>query len=203
MNILSKVSKLTKNILLDIKYGGILSGDIKTRHGKEGAMDVSNTAYSIMPLLFKDTISKEDILVDVGCGKGRIINWWLDNSYGVNGIYGIELDSEVANKTQTRLNKYENVTILNINILDYLEGNIDANVFFLFNPFDNNVMTAFLNKIKEIVNKRNKPIRILYYNCAQLEVFAQDKSCHIKSFEEKQSIDLHDFSVIEVYPHKL
>jgi len=36
-----------------------------------------------------------DVIVDVGCGKGRSLNWLIDH-FPANAIYGIELDPELC-----------------------------------------------------------------------------------------------------------
>jgi hypothetical protein len=68
----------TWNVAYDLRFGEILRGDIPTRFSEFGAERSSNVSYYALSLIFKDEpIAPDDVLVDVGCGKGRMINWWL------------------------------------------------------------------------------------------------------------------------------
>jgi precorrin-6B methylase 2 len=62
--------------------------------------------------IFVGRIEPNDVLVDVGCGKGRVTNWWLSQGLR-NRMVGIELDPDVASATEKRLRRFSNVTILN------------------------------------------------------------------------------------------
>ena len=106
MKLFSRVRSLIGNLLLDLKYGGFVGGVKRTPFSDAGTSDTANTDYAALPFLFEDIIEPEDILVDIGCGKGREVNWWLDN-YPSNSICGIELDSEIAGATASRLFSYQ------------------------------------------------------------------------------------------------
>jgi hypothetical protein len=54
-----------------MRYGRPLGGTIKTRFAHLGAYDTANADYKDLAKLFAH------LLVDVGCGKGRAINWFL------------------------------------------------------------------------------------------------------------------------------
>jgi hypothetical protein len=62
--------------VLDLRYSHkFLKGNLKKSYKDLGANDVYHTKYSAMPVIFNQvSLSKDDVLVDVGCGKGRVIN---------------------------------------------------------------------------------------------------------------------------------
>ncbi|MEG6584921.1 rRNA adenine N-6-methyltransferase family protein [Dendrosporobacter sp. 1207_IL3150] len=99
--------------LLDLKYSGrLLKGHLPTAYKHLGANDVYHTDYAAMPHIFNQvTINPHDVLVDVGCGKGRVINYWLSQGHS-NKIYGLELDPLVAQETAEQFKHRSNVTIL-------------------------------------------------------------------------------------------
>jgi hypothetical protein len=160
----------TWNVAYDLRFGEILHGDIPTRFSELGAERSSNISYYALWLIFKgESIAPEDVLVDVGCGKGRMINWWLSRRLR-NQIVGLEIDPEIAAHTRHRLRKYRNVTIVTGDGIENLPA--DGSLFFLFNPFQESVMSRFQERIFQL--PRRDKIRIFYYNCAHADVFEND-----------------------------
>jgi SAM-dependent methyltransferase len=160
----------TWNIAYDLRFGEILRGDIPTRFSELGAERSSNISYYALSLIFKgESIAPEDVLVDVGCGKGRLINWWLSRRLR-NQIVGLEIDPEIAAHTRHRLRKYRNVTIVTGDGIENLPA--DGTLFFLFNPFQESVVNRFKERILQL--PRRNQIRIYYYNCAHADVFEND-----------------------------
>ncbi len=173
MTVRSRFRSLTaiiRNLLLDMRYGGSLAGSIPSQDSDKGAYDVANVQYSVLPLIFSDRVGPSDVVVDVGCGKGRVINWLL--SRGIrNRIVGIELNSEVAMATNKRLARYRNVQIIAGDAIDNLPA--DGTIFFLFNPFNATVMERFKERLRTLFGDRGG-ITVLYYAAVHLEVFRND-----------------------------
>lgn len=167
-----KLFRLARNIAFDLRYGAFLGGVIPTRYIRAGAINVANSDYGVLPHLFDRLIEEDDVLVDVGCGKGRVLNWWL-RFYPRNRIVGIELDDEVAEKTRHRLRKRLQVAVYSGNVLDNFPE--EGTLFYLFNPFDRVVMRKFLDRFFESRSQRRpKSRKILYYNCVHGDLFVDD-----------------------------
>jgi len=156
-----------KNKLWDFVYSGTSLGGI-IRPKNQHAYNTSSTDYSILQWVFdRVPIVGSDVLVDVGCGKGRVIMYWLKRGYK-NKIVGIELNEDVAINTKKTLSEYKNVSIISGNVLEYIP--IDGTIFFLFNPFDEQIMCLF----KESIATSNNNITIIYLNCMHINVFKND-----------------------------
>jgi SAM-dependent methyltransferase len=167
---LYQAMRLTWNAAYDLRFGEILRGDVPTRFSELGAERTANVSYLALSLIFKnEAIGPDDVLVDVGCGKGRVINWWLGKRLS-NRIVGLELDPEVAAHTRERLRGYRNVTIVAGDGIENLPA--DGSLFFLFNPFAQSVANRFRERILE--SARKDKIRIFYYNCVHVDVFEND-----------------------------
>jgi len=182
MDLFKKSIRLYKNITNDIRYGEFLGGVKKTKFALNGAYDTANSDYEALDLIFSRLYSENsnqlDVLVDIGCGKGRVINYWL-NRFPSSKIYGIELDPDVAKNTASRLRSYGQVKILCGDARELIP--MDASLFYLFNPFNEIVVAAFLQQFRNnISNKTLKPATIIYYNPMHINVFARDSLCTIE-----------------------
>jgi hypothetical protein len=80
---LKRAGWIARTLATDLRYGAILSGNVGTRYRQAGAYNVVNTPYAVLPQIFAGRIGRDDVLVDVGCGKGRVINWWLSRGLAI------------------------------------------------------------------------------------------------------------------------
>jgi hypothetical protein len=153
---------------LDLRYSRrLLRGNIKTSYKHLGANDVYHTKYCVMPLIFKlAPIGPKDVLVDVGCGKGRVINYWLSKKIK-NKIYGLELDKNIAGNTANQFRNRKNVRIIAGDAITNLPS--DATVFYFYNPFSAQKVEQFEEKLSRMF--AGKSIRVIYYNPKSIHVF--------------------------------
>jgi SAM-dependent methyltransferase len=168
--LLVRNTRIIRNAAIDLRYGRLLGGKVETRYKHLGAVATENSDYAALPHIFGDRIKATDVLVDVGCGKGRVINWWLGEGLG-NRIIGLELDEEIADRTRHRLRRHENVTIIGGNALDNIPQ--DGTLFYLYNPFAEHVMEAFKDRLLSLFSQHGD-ITILYYHCKHVHVFQWD-----------------------------
>jgi hypothetical protein len=150
--------------VIDLRCGGSLAGTMSSRH--PGAAAVSNSPYSVLPHIFAGRIGPNDVLVDVGCGKGRVINWWVSQGLR-NRMVGIELEPEVAAATARRLRRFPNVTIVNADATTAVPD--DATLLYLYSPFD----WPTMQRLKSDIEQRFAPrgITALYWNPYAADVF--------------------------------
>ena len=160
--------KVVKNFWIDILIQRtFLGGRVESIDGREMIYDSVSTGYSHLEFIFFKfyNIKADDIIVDVGCGKGRVFNYLIYKGIK-NKMIGYEINVPLAELTKKRLLRYKNVTIVSGNILESFP--YGANLFYLFNPFKKEMMNKFKESIAEI--KNNKPV-LLYFNPTCLEVF--------------------------------
>jgi SAM-dependent methyltransferase len=157
------------NAVRDLRYGGILGGTQRTRFAHLGAHDVGNADYEDLEVLFAAAgLRPEDVVVDVGCGKGRVLNWLLSRSPR-SRVYGLELDPDVCAATARRLRRHRQVTVRCGDATELLPP--DGTLFFLFNPFDETVMRRFAAALLALPEG---PRRVVYHNCKFVDVFRED-----------------------------
>ena len=161
-----------RDTYFDLKYSGrVLHGNKISNFKNLGANDVYHTDYSVMPLLFRNMhINPDDVLVDVGCGKGRVINYWLNQQYK-NQIIGLELDPDVAENTACQLAKHSNVKVIPGDAIENLPP--EGTIFYFYNPFNETKIMTFEEKLREVTG--DNPVKIIYYNPKNLHAFENNK----------------------------
>lgn len=161
---IERVVRLARNATIDLRYGGFLGGNVKTRFGERGAHDTVNSDYLVLDRIFPGRVEEDDVLCDVGCGKGRVLNYWL--SLGLsNRMIGVELDPEIAASTRRRLEAHPNVDIVTGDAVSALPR--DATLFYLYNPFSKPVLEEFVRALLD----RGGAARVFYYHPTYPEAF--------------------------------
>jgi SAM-dependent methyltransferase len=121
--------------------------------------------------LKKFPIAKGDIVLDLGCGKGRALLYcyYRYNELEKKDIifHGAEINHEaysICKKTCIERNmKIENVNALEDN---YILSN-KCNKILLFNPFDENIFLKFIRYLQENIKYPNS---FLYVNISQKQI---------------------------------
>ena len=119
---------------------------------------------------------QEKSLIDVGSGKGRVMV--AAAHYGFKNIIGVDFAKELCAAAERNINKIKTQfpdTTFNIYCKDILNYaiNADDKVFFLFNPFNKEVMEKFLEKIDRSVKEHRRTIYFIYANPQQKEILIQ------------------------------
>jgi hypothetical protein len=195
-----RVFHFLKNQTYDLIYLGIPLGiTVKTRHSYLGSYDAGYSDYFVLKNIFNHLeIQANDVLVDVGCARGRVIGWWLNNGLN-NKIFGIELDKVLSKKAAKLFRKYDNVKIINGDILQNIPE--DATIFYLFNPFKREVTQKFKQKIIETFV--NKSITIIYCNCEFIDEFYSDRLWNIEMIHFPKSLTDHKAAIIKLNSSKV
>ena len=118
----------------------------KSRHAAAGAHDPTATRYFVLEnLLGTVGLSEGSHLLDVGCGAGRVLAYFVEA--GLPGrVTGVELDARLAADAAAWSARYERVSVVAGSVLDLsLAGYTHV---YLFNPFDTPVLVAFLDRLE-------------------------------------------------------
>lgn len=167
----------------DLRHGGLTSGLKPSRfHESMGANQTVSTDYALMPALLGPVLKPGDVFVDVGCGRGRVLNWALDDGRAQT-IFGIELDKDIAAGVARRFTENMNVTIVAGDALTSLPDS--ATVFYLWHPFEAPIMRRFRDTL--IAKYRTlgalSQIRLVYHNCMYAEVWREQPGCKVEPIE--------------------
>ena len=168
--------------IIDLHYGGWCGGVVPPNPNFPDASRVQSARYSTLKKLFDPAqvpVRDYDVLVDVGCGKGRAINFWLHQGY-TNHIIGMDLHERVAQRTAQRLSRFGNVKIEIGNALDLLPA--DGTIFYLYNPFGLETMREFVQRVLRVSRAPDR-VRIVYLNAIHTTAFSQHDGWALKSLE--------------------
>lgn len=137
--------------------GKSLAEDRVTRFVGQGAHDPAATPYFVLEeLLGKLDLQEGSHLLDVGCGRGRALAYFVQA--GLPGrITGVELDPSLSAQAFAWSKEYSRVEVAQGSVLELPLAQFTH--FYLFNPFDSVVLVPFLEKIeKECAN----PVKVLH-----------------------------------------
>lgn len=181
LNNLIFVTRVINNFIRDSKYGGKFLGHkaIKTRYAHIGAHNIANSGYAELEKYFAQLdVTNSDVLVDIGCGKGRVINFWLQK-YPSNQIIGIEIDPDVAAFTSNRLSKYSNVSIICGSAIDLFPDK--GTIFYLYNPFSEAVTKQFFDLLLTKTDD-HREINVVYHNCEFIYVMENNSKSKVTKY---------------------
>ena len=121
------------------------------------------TPYVVLQNLIKlDILKKEDIIVDYGCGNGRI-GFFLNNQIGCK-VIGIDHDERMIEKANENLKRYgnnENIIFIHSKAEDCIPD--ESNCFYFFNPFSTKIFRKVLERIGESYKRQAREILIFFY----------------------------------------
>ena len=170
---------LSQEIKGEKKYGINTTGADELRSLKKKGIDISHAtiympvAYGLLEEIF-DHLKMAGPphfpfthFLDIGCGKGRAL--CVAAAYGCTKVSGIDLSKELCDTTNLNLllikKKYPELeyTVINNDAFYFaIPRGVDS--IFLFNPFDEMIMSGVLNNIIKVTGRTNGKITVVYVN---------------------------------------
>jgi SAM-dependent methyltransferase len=121
------------------------------------------TPYGVLKRLADSGyISKENIVVDYGCGKGRV-GFYLN--YALNcGTVGLEYDETIYKQAVQNLESYVKKGQVSFFCQRAEEFEVkEADCFYFFNPFTVEILQAVMSRIMESYYERPRTMRLFFY----------------------------------------
>lgn len=122
------------------------------------------TSYAVLERLAKSGyVGKDDILIDYGCGKGRV-SFYMNHAVGCDSV-GIEYDPALCAAADENLSGYTarrgKVSFKCVSAEDYLPGN--ETCFYFFNPFSEKILRSVLGRIYESYYTSPRSMKLFFY----------------------------------------
>jgi SAM-dependent methyltransferase len=163
---------------LGIWVGPLISRDfLRVIHANEAGLDnslvfhTSSTEWKKLDMIFREIKTwnlKQYVLMDVGCGTGYVLNRW---SKYFKKVIGVEINPISFKIAQSNLRR-KDIALINDDVRNIDLSGVD--IFFLYNPFPEEIMLTFIRSIK-------RGSRVIYLNptchsvlvCNGMEVIKQ------------------------------
>jgi len=122
------------------------------------------TAYAVLYRLAESgRIGREDVLVDYGCGKGRV-SFFMSHAVGCRSV-GVEYDERLHEMAEENLAGYagrrELIAFARENAENFSADG--ANAFYFFNPFSVRILSSVLGRIYESYYENPRRIQLFFY----------------------------------------
>ncbi len=120
------------------------------------------TAYEVLERLAGcGYLSKDSVLVDYGCGKGRV-DFFLNKVLGCKCI-GVEYDPRIFAQAMENLRNYrgKGISLLCVSAEDYEPREADS--FYFFNPFSVEILRASLRNIIDSYYENPRGMTLFFY----------------------------------------
>jgi SAM-dependent methyltransferase len=159
----------------ELKYGLNTIGLDDLKSLREKNIDISHaTMYMPLNYFVLETLMKQmmrnpgySTFLDIGCGKGRVVA--VAAHYHFEKITGLDFSEELCEDAIKNTNRIKqkfpgiSIEIINRDALDFDIPDDICTIFF-FNPFDAEMMCVVLDNIIKSLEKKPRPLRVLYAN---------------------------------------
>lgn len=121
------------------------------------------TPYKVLERLTEsEYISADNIVIDYGCGKGRV-GFYLHHMIGCKTI-GLEYDEKICQQALYNLDCYgkkEGISFLWENAAEYQIE--DADCFYFFNPFSVEILHSVMARILDSYYEKPREMKLFFY----------------------------------------
>ena len=166
------------------KYGINTTGADELKALDKKGIDISHAtiympvSYEMIETVFEqiNQLTNQPInhFLDIGCGKGRAM--CVAAYQGCKKITGIDFSKELCEAAEQNCDRtkkrFPDVSFRVINNdAFYFDIPTDADVIFLFNPFDEVIMSAVVKNILKNIKTRSRRVIVAYVNPVHKELF--------------------------------
>ena len=181
------------------KYGIKTTGADDLKHLEKKSVDISHAtiympaSYDLLEMFFSEIkLSTFQHFLDIGCGKARAM--CVAAAFGIKKITGIELSKELYKNAQENIAatkvKYPS-TEFKIYNNDAFYFEIDDNVdcVFMFNPFDETIMSGVMENIETSLDNNPRDMTIVYINPVEKHVLLEWGYEEIFHYQKKHYLE--------------
>ena len=145
--------------------------------------------YFILEKLMNATGKLDGSFVDLGCGKGRVLA--VAAFYGFEEIIGVDFSKNLCDAAKRTILESEKrfpdvrFSVIN-NDAFYFDIPDQVNTIFLFNPFDEVIMSGVIQNIMFSLKQSPRAMQVLYANPVYKSLFLAEgftETLHIKKLE--------------------
>lgn len=181
------------------KYGIDTTGADDLHDLERSGIDISHAtvympvSYDLLERFFtKVEIKKYRHFLDIGCGKGRAI--CVAAAFGAQKVSGTELSRKLGKEAEKNLALIRpTYPALQYKIYNHdafwFEIETDVDCIFMFNPFDDVIMSGVIENIEISLEKNPRKITVIYINPLQKHLFLESGYKEVFYFKEKHYLE--------------
>lgn len=157
-----KVNHWIEQVRYGRKIDFSIPGETYRNQAVEGYVRYQATVFINHKMMKTLSISKEDSILDIGCGKGKMVFYFSRMGFGRSD--GIEYSKELTAcaKKNLKLLRIKS-DVINIDATKF-SGYENYNYFYFYNPFDRETMQCVLEKIQDSYIHKPRKMVIIYCN---------------------------------------
>ena len=182
------------------KYGIDTTGADELQHLEKKGIDTGHAtiympaSYDLLERVFDNLpVTRRHHFLDIGCGKGRAL--CIAAHHGFAKVTGIDFSKKLCTAAEMNLSKTQlQVPSLQYEIINndafYFEIPADVDCIFLFNPFDEVIMSGVVNNIVESLANAPRKLLVVYANPLHKELFEEEGFEEIYYSKEMKYLEL-------------
>lgn len=181
-NVVAQGFLKAQGICFDLKYGVRTGGNIALDKLKIEAESRSSGVHyqpvyiaQMRTILKKLRPSEGDVLVDYGCGKGRVL--LVSSLFPFKHVVGVDFSEELCKIAADNASIFSArcscspIEVVRADAGEY-EVQADQSIFFFFNPFDERIMKRVFARINESIHRSPRHVSLVFL-CVRPEVRSQ------------------------------
>ena len=165
------------------KYGINTTGTDNLKNLERKGIDISHAtiympvSYDVLEQFFKEIkIETFHHFLDIGCGKARAM--CVAAAYGIKKISGVELSKDLFITAKENIaftqEKYPTTSFeIYNNDAFYFDIDNDVDCVFMFNPFDETIMSGVMENIETSLENNPRVMTIIYINPLEKHVLQE------------------------------
>jgi SAM-dependent methyltransferase len=162
-----------ESIYFDWKHGVDTHGIIRLENLEINSASVA-VGRQYQPILVRHwneilrslKVCDSDVLVDFGCGKGRVL--LLGAMSGFKNVIGVEFSPDLCSIARDNASKFRGIGGCRIQVFEGDAGAYEISeeqtIFFFFNPFDNPILGKVVDNIRASVEECPRAASIVFLN---------------------------------------
>ena len=166
-----RLLRQTAEALMDRRWGIETAG--RAGLGEHRARSGENRGYEpsgwldLQRTLGRLDVGPEDVFLDLGCGKGRVLLHAARRPY--RRVIGVELSEQFSVAARRNLAarrarlRCDDVEVVTADVLDYRIQD-DVTVVYVYNAFTGATFDAVIAQLLASVDRRPRPVRVIYLN---------------------------------------
>jgi SAM-dependent methyltransferase len=203
-NLLQRVRRIATNIAtlnfsplmhtVWLRYNRIDYGVANNIDPKLGHFHAHSGGPRLTKVIKTLNISKDDVVLDLGVGKG-IAAITLAHHFSL--VIGVDLSQELIDIAEQNASKagVSNIELHCSDVRDFNDGLERVTHVYMYNPFPASVMNDALNNLKESIRRKPRQITLIYLypTCHDTVIaagFTHRRDVHLKEFYDVSIYDI-------------